>query len=97
MLLQLLAANFEPILCLLVHIDKERIQCEPLLFFHPGSRHKCETILGNSRKDGISEETLCRVRAPIGLDLGGLTPAEIAVSILAEVIAVRRGGRAAAR
>jgi xanthine dehydrogenase accessory factor len=62
-----------------------------------GSRHKCETILGHLRKDGISEETLCRVRAPIGLDLGGPTPAEIAVSILAEVIAVRRGGRAAAR
>ena len=62
-----------------------------------GSRHKCETILGHLRKDGINEETLCRVRAPIGLDLGGPTPAEIAVSILAEVIAVRRGGRAAAR
>jgi xanthine dehydrogenase accessory factor len=60
-----------------------------------GSRHKCETILGHLRRDGMSEESLCRVHAPIGLDLGGPTPAEIAVSILAEVIAVRRGGRAA--
>lgn len=62
-----------------------------------GSRHKCETILSHLRADGISEESLARVYAPIGLDLGGPTPKEIAVSILAEVIAVRRGGRAANR
>ena len=60
-----------------------------------GSRHKCETILGHLRADGISDEALSRVHAPIGLDLGGPTPEEIAVSILAEVIAVRRGGKAA--
>ncbi len=59
-----------------------------------GSRHKCETILGHLRTDGISEPALARVYAPIGLDLGGPTPEEIAVSILAEVIAVRRGGKA---
>ena len=62
-----------------------------------GSRHKCETILGRLRADGIGEEALAHVYAPIGLDLGGPTPEEIAVSILAEVIAVRRGGSKAAR
>lgn len=62
-----------------------------------GSRHKCETILGHLRADGIGEEALKRVYAPIGLNLGGPTPEEIAVAILAEVIAVRRGGRAADR
>jgi len=62
-----------------------------------GSRHKCETILEHLRKDGIGEEALARVYAPIGLVLGGPTPEEIAVSILAEVIAVRRGGKAARR
>jgi xanthine dehydrogenase accessory factor len=62
-----------------------------------GSRHKCETILGHLRADGISEEALKRVYAPIGLNLGGPTPEEIAVSILAEVIAVRRGGKAGVR
>lgn len=62
-----------------------------------GSRHKCETILGHMRRDGISHEALSRVHAPIGLDLGGPTPEEIAVSILAQVIAVRRGGSAACR
>ena len=62
-----------------------------------GSRHKCGTILGHLRADGISEDALAHVYAPIGLDLGGPTPEEIAVSILAEIIAVRRGGKAAAR
>jgi xanthine dehydrogenase accessory factor len=60
-----------------------------------GSRHKCETILSHLRADGIGEDALKRVYAPIGLNLGGPTPEEIAVAILAEVIAVRRGGRAA--
>ena len=58
-----------------------------------GSRHKCETILGHLRSDGNNEEALARVYAPIGLDLGGPTPEEIAVSILAEIIAVRRGAK----
>ena len=62
-----------------------------------GSRHKCETILSHLRADGISEEALKRVYAPIGLNLGGPTPEEIAVSILAEIIAVRRRGKAADR
>lgn len=62
-----------------------------------GSRQKCETILGHLRADGISKEALKRVYAPIGLNLGGPTPEEIAVAILAEVIAVRRGGKAAVR
>jgi xanthine dehydrogenase accessory factor len=62
-----------------------------------GSRHKCETILGHLRADGISETTLARFYALIGLDICGPTPEEIAVSILAEIIAVRRGGKAARR
>jgi xanthine dehydrogenase accessory factor len=48
-----------------------------------GSRHKCATILGHLQTDGIGEEALAHVYAPIGLDL--------------EVIAVRRGGKAARR
>jgi xanthine dehydrogenase accessory factor len=62
-----------------------------------GSRHKCETILGHLRTDGIGQDSLKRVYAPIGLNLGGPTPEEIAVAILAEVIAVRRGGKAVIR
>ncbi len=58
-----------------------------------GSRHKCETILGHLKADGTSDEQLSRVYAPIGLNLGGTSPQEIAVAIVAEVIAVRRGKR----
>jgi xanthine dehydrogenase accessory factor len=57
-----------------------------------GSRHKCRTILSHLRADNFSEEDLRRVYAPIGLDLGGSSPQEIAVSILAEIIAIRRSG-----
>ena len=62
-----------------------------------GSRAKCQTILDHLRADGISAEALDRVYAPIALELGGTTPREIAVAILAEIIAVRRGGRGAFR
>ncbi|MDT9687339.1 XdhC family protein [Streptomyces sp. P9(2023)] len=44
------------------------------------------------REVGVPEAELARLRSPIGLDLGGRTPEETAVSIAAEIIAVRRGG-----
>lgn len=44
-------------------------------------------LLGN----GVSEAELARVHTPVGLDIGADTPAEIAISIAAEMIAVRRG------
>jgi xanthine dehydrogenase accessory factor len=56
-----------------------------------GSRSKCNTILDHLRADGYSEDDFARIYAPIGLDLGGPTPEEIALAILAEVVAVRRG------
>lgn len=62
-----------------------------------GSRRKCEAILERLRAEGVGEEELARVYAPIGLDLGGRTPEEVAVSILAQVVAVRRGGKAVTR
>lgn len=62
-----------------------------------GSRAKCQTILDHLRADGVTAEALDRVYAPIGLELGGTSPQEIAVAILAEIIAVRRGGRGAFR
>jgi xanthine dehydrogenase accessory factor len=39
----------------------------------------------------MPDDALLRVHAPIGLDIGAITPAEIAVAILAELIAVRHG------
>lgn len=43
------------------------------------------------RVAGVSEESLSRVRGPIGLDIGASTPEEMAISILSEIIAVRYG------
>ena len=40
---------------------------------------------------GVTDEELARIAAPIGLDLGALTPEETALSIMAEVVAVRNG------
>jgi len=57
-----------------------------------GSRAKCQTIVEHLVADGFTEQQLARVYAPIGLDLGGPTPQEIALAILAEIVAVRRGG-----
>jgi xanthine dehydrogenase accessory factor len=56
-----------------------------------GSRAKVTRIFDALGKEGMPPECLARVHAPIGLDIGAVTPAEIAVSILAELIAVRRG------
>ncbi|MFW6001341.1 MAG: XdhC family protein [Halanaerobium sp.] len=55
-----------------------------------GSSRKIKTVYDQLRDDGIAEEELGRVHAPIGLAIGSETPAEIAVAIAAEIIAVRR-------
>lgn len=55
------------------------------------SRRKRETIFRSLREEGVSGEALAGVRSPIGLDIGARTPFEIAVSIVAELIAVRSG------
>ena len=54
-----------------------------------GSLAKWRTIREHLTTDGYGNTDLSRIFAPIGLDLGGPTPQEIAVAILAEVVAVR--------
>ena len=61
-----------------------------------GSRAKVARIYDALREEGLPQERLQRIHAPIGLDIGAVTPAEIAISILAELIAVRRGADTAA-
>lgn len=56
-----------------------------------GSRRTRQLHLDRLRALGVSEADLARVHGPIGLDIGARTPEEIAVSILAEMIAVRYG------
>jgi xanthine dehydrogenase accessory factor len=56
-----------------------------------GSRAKVVRINQALLAEGLPAEQLERVRAPIGLDIGAVTPAEIAISIVAELVGVRRG------
>jgi xanthine dehydrogenase accessory factor len=56
-----------------------------------GSRAKVARVYEALMAEGMDPERFTRVYAPIGLDLGAVTPQEIAVSIVAELIAVRRG------
>jgi xanthine dehydrogenase accessory factor len=61
-----------------------------------GSRRRIKACFQRFRdEEKIAEEVIERVYAPIGLDIATETPAEIALSILAEVVKVRRGGKAA--
>ena len=55
-----------------------------------GSRHKAQAERAALAKSGVEAERLSRLRAPAGLDLGAITPEEIALSILAEIVARRR-------
>jgi xanthine dehydrogenase accessory factor len=57
-----------------------------------GSRRRIREIVNVMREEGAPEDLEERLRAPIGLDIKAETPAEIAVSIVAEVITVFRGG-----
>ena len=59
-----------------------------------GSRRTHDSRLERLREAGLSDDQLARVMSPIGLDVGARTPEETAVSICAEVIAMRTGRRA---
>lgn len=60
-----------------------------------GSRRTHATRLALLRERGVDETLLARIHGPVGLDLGARSPPEIAVSILAEIIATRQRGRQA--
>ena len=60
-----------------------------------GSRRKVLSVYRALEKEGVSPERFARVYAPVGLEIGALTPEEIAISIAAELIAVRRNSMGA--
>jgi xanthine dehydrogenase accessory factor len=56
-----------------------------------GSKRRTRIVLERLRETGVSAEQLEKVHAPIGLDIGAVTPEEVALAIIAEIVAVRRG------
>jgi xanthine dehydrogenase accessory factor len=60
-----------------------------------GSKRRTNIVLDKLREEGTNEEQLKKVRAPIGLDIGAVSPEEVALAILAEIVAERRGGSGA--
>lgn len=56
-----------------------------------GSRAKVARFCIRLRAAGMAPETIARLRSPVGLDIGAETPAEIAISVVAELVRVRRG------
>lgn len=87
------------VLCVLTHDAKFDVPLLEVALRGPaayvgamGSRRTHEDRLRALREAGVTDGELSRLRSPIGLDLGARTPEETAVSILAEVVAVRRGG-----
>ena len=55
-----------------------------------GSRKKADALKSGLAKRGVSAARMAKLKAPAGLDLGAITPEEIAISIVAEIVAVRR-------
>ena len=65
---------------------------EPAYVGMLGGKPKIRALFTKLKENGYSEEVLKQIHAPIGLDIGGEKPAEIAVAIMAEIQAARYGG-----
>src|SRR5438876_5985922 len=82
------------------HLDKDALQAaletNAAYVGMIGSPSKVKRIFKDLLKEGISRERLEQVHAPIGLDLGAETPDEIALSIAAEMLMIRKKGSGAA-
>jgi xanthine dehydrogenase accessory factor len=57
-----------------------------------GSKRRTKIVLDRLRENAVSDSSLAKVHAPVGLDIGAVTPEEVALAIMAEIVAVRRGG-----
>ncbi len=79
-------------LAVLKALSRARVGYVGMLASHTRTRENVDAL----RAGGVPESFLASLHAPIGLDIGGRTPAELALAILAEIVAVRNG-RAPAR
>lgn len=57
-----------------------------------GSKRRTNIVLERLKESGFADELLKEVRGPIGLDIGAVSPEEVGLAILAEIVAERRGG-----
>jgi xanthine dehydrogenase accessory factor len=56
-----------------------------------GSKRRTTIVINRLREAGASEEEIRKIHAPIGLDIGAVSPEEVALAIMAEIVAERRG------
>ena len=88
------AGDFAAVVATLGHHDEDAVRrgldagCEYVGLV--ASRRRAAAVLETLRSEGVPEESLARVRSPAGLDIRARTHSEIALSILAELVAVRR-------
>jgi len=87
------------VVCVLTHDPKFDVPVLELALAQPfayvgamGSRRTHDDRMARLREAGVPEEQLAKLASPIGLDLGARTPEETAVSVAAEIIALRWGG-----
>ena len=71
------------------------LQARPAYVGMIGSKRRTNIVLDRLRESGVDETALREVRAPIGLDIAAVAPEEVALAILAEIVAERRGGTGA--
>ena len=57
-----------------------------------GSKRRTSIVIDRLRESGVPEEQLKNIHAPIGLDIGAVTPEEVALAVMSEIVAARRGG-----
>ncbi len=69
-----------------------RMEVEPPYIGMVGSRRRVRAAFAQLVKEGLPRDRLAKMRAPLGLDIGAETPAEIAVSVAAEIVLLWRGG-----
>ncbi len=87
-------------ICVLTHDDRFDVPLLEVALTLPevgfvgamGSRRTHDERVARLRERGIDDSQLARLSSPIGLDLGGRTPEEIAIAIMAEIIGLREGG-----
>ena len=68
------------------------VQAKPDYMGLIGSKRRTTIVIDRLREAGADETELRKIRAPIGLDIGAVSPEEVALAIMAEIVAERRGG-----